>query len=124
MVVLISSACVLAGACSSMSGDDEPWSTQYVGPPNDVWDAIHMVLFDLDYEVEEENRNEGTIRATREAGDSHPGAVLSIDQIMRGDMVSVYVKVAALAGEPVMDRDRQGAVATEFLTPLKGILYP
>ena len=124
LAVLLFSACLLAGACASMSGDDGPWSTQYVGPPNDVWDAIHMVLFDLDYEVEEENRNEGTIRATREAGDSHPGAVLSIDQIMRGDMVSVYVRVAALDGAPVMDRDQQGIVAAEFLAPLKGILYP
>lgn len=107
-----------------MSGDDEPWSTQYVGPPNDVWDAIHMVLFDLDYEVEEENRNDGTIRATRDAGDSGAGAVLQIDQIMRGDMVSVYVKVVALEGHPAMSRDQQGVLATDFLTPLKGILYP
>lgn len=124
LVVLVSSACLFVGACSSMSGDDEPWSTQYVGPPNDVWDAIHMVLFDLDYEVEEENRNDGTIRATRDAGDSGAGAVLQIDQIMRGDMVSVYVKVVALEGHPAMSRDQQGVLATDFLTPLKGILYP
>ncbi len=47
-----------------------------------------------------------------------------MDQIMRGDMVSVYVRVASLEGAPVMDRGQQGVIATEFLTPLKGILYP
>lgn len=124
MVVLVFSAFLFVGACSSISGDDDPWSTQYVGPPNDVWDAIHMVLFDLDYEVDEENRNDGKIRATREASDSRKGAVLHIDQIMRGEIVSVYVRVAEPDGAPIMDRDQQGVMAAEFLTPIKGILYP
>ena len=118
-------AIVLIGGfgCSSSGASGDPWTTHYVGSPDDVWDAIHISLIDLNYDVERENRDEGTIRAVRDAGEAGPAAVLSIDQVMRTNDVNVYVRVAGTADGPVMSRDQQAALAREFLAGVNGLLY-
>lgn len=125
MLVVLGAMVMLLGSlgCGSSKADDDPWSTHYVGSPDDVWVAIHMVLVDLDYDVEIENREDGLVRAVRQGDDENPTVVLSLDQIMRSEEVRVYVRVGAGPDAPTMARDRQETYAKEFLAMLNGVLY-
>lgn len=110
------------GCTSSATGGD-PWSTHYVGSPDDVWTSLHISLVELDYDVESENRDEGLIRAVRTCDDATSTVVLSIDQIMRSEEVRVYVRVGAGPDEPTLSRDQQEKFAKEFLAIVNGLLY-
>jgi hypothetical protein len=58
-----------------------------------VWNAIELVLIELDYEVSEENRDDGVIRAVSEPAADGTVIALAIDQVMHtNDQVKVYVK--------------------------------
>ena len=116
-------AAVLIAGCSSASKTDDPWTIQYVGSSDDTWTAMHIAFIDLDYEVESEDRNEGRIRAVRAAEGERPGSVLTISQVARHDMVSIWVRVSAPEGEPPMDRAQQEVFAEEFLKPVNGLLF-
>jgi hypothetical protein len=122
---IVSSALLLFGVfgCAATQPSSDPWTIHYVGSPDDVWAAIHLALIDLDYDVESENRDEGVVRAVRGGDDQGSTEVLSIDQIMRGNEVKVYVRSAAGTGEPSMSPDRKEALATEFLALVNGLLY-
>lgn len=109
--------------CSSASNTGDPWVIQYVGSSDNTWTAIHIALIDLDYTVEKEDRNEGRIRAVREAEDGRAGSVLVIDQMAQHDMVNVYVKVEAVPGEPALDRAQREVFANEFVDPVKQLLF-
>jgi hypothetical protein len=118
-VVLITSA-----GCASASRDHgNPWTTHYVGDPDSVWQALHIATIELDYDVETENRSDGTIRAVRTGDEPGATVVLSIDQMMVTNNVKVYVRVAAGAGEPAMSRDQQEKHAKDFLALVNGLLY-
>jgi len=117
MVVLI--GCI---GCAVTKPSSDPWTTHYVGSPDQVWTAIHISLVDLDYDVESENREDGLVRAVRK-GDDGMTVVLSIDQIMRNEEVKVFVRVAAGPDEPAMSWDRQEKNAKDFLALVNGVLY-
>jgi len=117
MVVLI--GCI---GCAVTKPSSDPWTTHYVGSPDQVWTAIHISLVDLDYDVESENREDGLVRAVRK-GDDGMTLVLSIDQIMRNEEVKVFVRVAAGPDEPAMSWDRQEKNAKDFLALVNGVLY-
>ena len=117
MVVLI--GCI---GCAVTKPSSDPWTTLYVGSPDQVWTAIHISLVDLDYDVELENREDGLVRAVRK-GDDGTTEVLSIDQIMRNEEVKVFVRVAAGPDEPAMSWDRQEKSAKDFLALVNGVLY-
>jgi len=123
-IISLAAAVLVAGlGCASLKTEGHPWTTHYVGDPDLVWQALHLAMIDLDYDVESENRFEGTIRAVR-AGDGQGGAVvLSIDQIMVTNDVNVYVRVAAGPGEPAMSLDQQEKYARDFLALVNGLLY-
>lgn len=117
-------AVVLLGSlgCAATRPSSDPWTTHYVGSPDDVWTAIHMALLDLDYDVEAENREDGKVLARRD-GDDGSTEVLTIDQIMQNDEVRVYVRVAAGADEPELDWDQKERLAKDFLALVNGVLY-
>jgi hypothetical protein len=117
MVVLI--VCI---GCAVTKPSSDPWTTHYVGSPDQVWTAIHISLVDLDYDVESENREDGLVRAVRK-GDDGTTVVLSIDQIMRNEEVKVYVRAAAGPDDPEMGWDRQEKNAKDFLALVNGLLY-
>ena len=117
MVVLI--GCI---GCAVTKPSSDPWTTHYVGSPDQVWTAIHISLVDLDYDVESENREDGLVRAVRK-GDDGTTVVLSIDQVMRNEEVKVFVRVAAGPDEPAMSWDRQEKSAKDFLALVNGVLY-
>lgn len=121
-LLLVITAIVIA-ACSSTSTTGEPETLVYVGSSDDTWTAIHIVLIDLDYDVEKENRDEGTIRATRSADETRPRSVLTIDQVARTETISLYVRAQAAPGDPPMDDSRRRELAAEFLEPVKKLLY-
>jgi len=123
MVLAVVVVLVASLGCASLKTEGHPWTTHFVGDPDFVWQALHLAMIELDYDVEAENRFDGTIRAAR-AGDE-PGStvVLSIDQIMRTNDVNVYLRVAAGPDEPVMSLDRQEKHAKEFLALVNGLLY-
>lgn len=125
MMPVLGAAIVLFGSlgCASSNADEDPWSTHYVGSPDDVWVSIHIALIELDYDVESENREDGKVRAVRDGDDENSTVVLSIDQIMRSGEVRVYVRVASEPGEPALSRDQQETFAKEFLAVVNGILY-
>lgn len=114
---------ILPTACSSASKTDDPATLVYVGSSDDTWTAAHIVLIELDYDVESENRNEGKIRAIRSAGDDHSASVLTIDQIGRHDTISIYIRAMAAPGQPTMAPDQAERLAQEFLSPFKALLY-
>jgi len=109
--------------CASFQSSSDPWTTRYVGSPDYVWAAIHISLVDLGYDVEAENRINGTIRAVREADGEDPPVVLTIDQVMRSDTVMVYVRVAAGPDAPAIDLGQQEVLAQKFLAGVNAVLY-
>ena len=121
-LVLVITAVAMA-ACSSTSTTGDPAVLVYVGSSDDTWTAIHIVLVDLDYDVEEENRDEGTIRAIRSAGETGGRSVLTIDQVARTETISLYVRAETAPGDPPMDETRRRELAEEFLEPVKELLY-
>jgi len=124
-MAVLGAAIVLFGSlgCASSNADGDPWSTHYVGSPDDVWVSIHIALVELDYDVESENRVDGKVRAVRDGDDESSTVVLSIDQIMRTAEVKVYVRVAAGPGEPAMSRNLMEKHAKDFLALVNGLLY-
>ncbi len=109
--------------CASSTAEGDPWTTHYVGDPDSVWQALHIAMIELDYDIESENRSDGTIRARRTGDEPDAKVVLSIDQMMVTNNVKVYVRVAAGAGEPAMSREGQEEHAKDFLALVNGLLY-
>jgi len=109
--------------CASSTAEGDPWTTHYVGDPDQVWEAMHISLLELDYNIESENRDEGTIRAVRPGDAEGAKVMLSIDQMMVTNNVKVYIRVAAGAGEPAMSRDQQEKHTKDLLALVNGLLY-
>ncbi len=109
--------------CAAIKPSSDPWTTSYIGSPDNVWTAIHIALVDLDYDVESENREDGTVRAVRDGNDENSTVVLSIDQIMQNEEVRVYVRAAAGPDEPEMSWDQKEKLAKDFLALVNGVLY-
>jgi len=115
---------LLAGlGCAVTKPSSDPWTTSYIGSPDNVWTAIHIALVDLDYDVESENREDGIVRAVRDGNDENSTVVLSIDQIMQNEEVRVYVRTAAGPDEPEMSWDQKEKHAKDFLALVNGVLY-
>lgn len=109
---------VLGSGCSSTGTDStDDWARSYLDPPDRVWEAIHLSLDELGYQVEKEDRFEGTIRAAPIDDQPYRGVVLKIDQIMRTDIVRVSVH-AGSGGSSQHDFRRMEAAASEFLAVL------
>jgi hypothetical protein len=113
----------LALGCASSSHEEPPLSTWYVGSPDFTWEAIHVSLEKLGYDVETENRENGTLRAGRPAGNQSPASVLQIDQIMRTDAVKIYVRAQAAPDGASIDQETRQKLAQEYLTALNKLLY-
>lgn len=118
-------AVVIGSACSSGSlGSDDQWMRGYLDDPDRVWAAIHLTLDELGYEVDKENRVDGEIRAAAVEDRPNKGVVLKINQVMRTDVVRVYVHAGETSTSPQPDIKRLDAAAGEFLalldTKLKG----
>ena len=124
-LAILAIAVVLIGSlgCAATKPSSDPWTTHYIGSPDDVWTAIHIALVDLDYDVESENREDGIVRAVRTFDETGSSVVLSIDQIMLTNDVNVYVRVAAGPNEPAMGWDQQEKYAKDFLALVNGLLY-
>jgi hypothetical protein len=108
-----------AGVGCSTSGSEATgaWVRGYLDPPERVWQAIHLTLDDLGYEVEAEDRQEGTVRAVAVDEGPYRGVVLKIDQIVRTEIVRVHLHVGGGDKAP-HDLNAFKAAATEFLANL------
>jgi len=108
-------------SCSAyQSSSDGTWTTTSFKDPDRVWNAIQLVLIELDYEVIEENRDDGVIRT--ESNPAEDGAVitLAIDQVMRtNDQVKVYVKPSFSGNAGARNPDLLKAAADDFVKALE-----
>lgn len=121
-LALVAVLLAAVAGCSSSASDPDAWTAAYVDNPDRVWAAIHVSLDELGYEVEEEDRLEGTIRAAEIADEPYRGVVLHIDQVQRSEVVRVFVRPSAgSAGGPDGSSRRDGAVR-EFLDVLDRLL--
>jgi hypothetical protein len=112
-------AVVIGSACTSGSlGSDDKWMRGYLDDPDRVWAAIHLTLDELGYEVDKENRVDGEIRAAAVENRPNKGVVLKINQVMRTDVVRVYVHAGETSPGPQPDLKRLDAAAGEFLALL------
>jgi hypothetical protein len=119
LVIAVLLATVIVAACSSGRSDsDDRWMRGYLAPPNRVWTAIQISLDELGYDIEKENRNDGTMRAVGLADGPNRGIVLKIDQIMRTDVVRVHVNAGGSSSGGQVDMKRLDAAASEFLALL------
>ena len=109
--------------CASSTADDAPWTTHFVGSPDDSWSAIKIALAELDYDVTSENRHNGRISAAREADGDRLAAALDIDQVMRTNVVHIYVRVSGGTDGPALERGQQESLAKEFLDIVNCLLY-
>jgi uncharacterized lipoprotein len=118
--LLILAAAALAGvACSSVvSESDDPWTASYVDDAERVWAAIHRALDALGYEVEEEDRGDGTIRAAQINEPSYRSVVLRIEEVQKAELVRVIVRPSAGATGTPDDHRRRDEAVREFLTAL------
>lgn len=121
LALLAVGAGVLAAPSCSSTGSEggDAWTAAYVSNADRVWTAIHHSLEELGYEVEEESRHEGTVRAAQIAGRPYESVVLRISQVQRSEVVRVHVQPSggASTGLPNGHRLRDAAVR-EFLAEL------
>ena len=119
-VTVVISALTFCLACSSVSLAPSDGSTSsYFLNPDRVWAAILETLIDLDYEVAESNRPDGTIRTAPQSNDEGPDIVLSIDQVMHTqDQVNVYIKPSAAEAGVTVDPGVLKAAADRFKASL------
>ena len=120
LVVALLICMTTALACTSSSASSpETWSSSYFQNPDRVWAAILEILIDLDYEVAESNRDDGTLRTEPQAGEKGTGVVLSISQVMYTfDQVNVYIKPSAGVAGGTIDPGVLKAAADQFKTTL------
>jgi len=112
MVIAVS----LSSCSTSKGSSDGTWNTSYFTNPDRVWNAIHLALIDLDYDVESENREDGIIRATSEPAEDGTVIALAIDQVMRTqDQVHVYVKPSFAGDRGSTNPDLLRAAADELV---------
>ena len=107
-------------ACSSLStSTPDSWTGSYFQNPDRVWAAILETLIDLDYEVAESNREDGTLRTAPHGDEEGANVVLSINQVMHTmDQVNVYVKPSAGDGGGAADPGVLKAAADQFKAAL------
>jgi uncharacterized lipoprotein len=111
-------------ACSTLQGSSEnTWTASFFKDPDSVWNAIELSLLELDYEVADQNRPDGVIRAESSPAEDGTVIALAIDQVMRTeDQVNVYVKPSFGGDRGSTDPDLLKAAADEFVRVLKGKL--
>lgn len=111
-------ALMLSVGCSTTpAGGSGAWVRDYSDRPDVVWRAIHLVLDDLGYEVESEDRRRGTIWAAALTDQPFRGVALKIDLLERAETVRVHVHIGGGDGAPE-DVGRLRTAATEFLATL------
>jgi len=111
-------------ACSTSFGaPDGTWRANYFKDPDSVWNAIELTLTELDYEVIEQNRNDGVIRAESNPADDGTVIALAIDQVMRtNDQVNVFVKPSFGSDGGSANPDLLKAASDEFMKNLNAKL--
>jgi hypothetical protein len=81
-----------------------------------VWNAIQLVLIELEYEVIEENRDDGVIRTVSDPAEDGTVIALAIDQVMRtNDQVKVYVKPSFSGNAGTRNPDLLKTAADDFI---------
>ncbi len=116
-LVLIAIVAASAACSTSNAVEESPWRANFFQNSDRVWSAIQMSLIELDYEVEESNREDGTLRAIWSKDDV--AIALVIDQIQRTeDKVNVYVRPADGGGAKTAGRDELDSAAGKFMTVL------
>jgi hypothetical protein len=120
MVAVLIAIVVSLAACSTFEGSsDGTWNTSYFTNPDRVWSAIQIALIDLDYEVVDENRDDGIIRATSEPAEDGTVINLAIDQVMRTeDQVHVYIRPSFVGDQGSTNPDLLRAAADELIKAL------
>ena len=123
VAVLITMFVALSG-CSAIKGSPEgTWRVNFFTDPDRVWGAIELSLLELDYQVTEENRHDGVIRAKSEPAEDGTVITLAIDQVVNTEsQVSVYVKPSFAGDEGSTNPDLLKAAADEFMKTLNGEL--
>jgi hypothetical protein len=129
-LLAVSAGAVLAvtvislSACSTFTGtSDGTWRGNYFKDPDSVWGAIELSLLELDYEVIDQNRPDGVIRAESEPTEDGTVIALAIDQVVRTeDQVNVFVKPSFGGEGGSTDPDLLKAAADEFMKALNGKL--
>lgn len=108
----------LASCSSSPTAEGDAWSAAYVDNPDRVWTAMHLSLEELGYEVEEEDRLEGSIRAVEITDPPYRGVTLNIEQIQRTEVVRVHVRPSAGSASGPDSYRRLDEAVHEFLLEL------
>jgi len=123
VAVLITVFVALSG-CSAIKGSPEgTWRVNFFTDPDRVWGAIELSLLELEYEVTEENRYDGVIRAISAPSDDGTVIELAIDQVARTeDQVKVYVKPSFGGDEGSTNPDLLKAAADEFIKAVNDTL--
>jgi len=118
-VIVVVGLVVVGSACATGQNQSKnDWMRGYLDDPDRVWAATLQVLDDLGYQVEEEDRIDGTIRAVAVEDVPHKGVVLSIDQIKRTDIVRVHVFAGDSRGGQQPDVNKFSVAADAFLNAL------
>jgi hypothetical protein len=93
-VIALVLAIVSLSACASSKGTAAgTWRANFFVNSDRVWNAIEVSLIEVDYQVTEKSRYDGTIRAESAAADDGTVIVLDIDQVAyTNDQVNVFVR--------------------------------
>ncbi|MEJ2581254.1 MAG: hypothetical protein P8127_06395 [Acidobacteriota bacterium] len=119
-ILLIVIVAISIGCSAYLGSSDDSWTATFFKDPDRVWSAIELVLIDLDYEVVEENRTDGMVRAQSDPAEDGTVVALAIDQVMRtNDQVNVYVKPSFVGDAGSRNPDALKAAADEFVKALQ-----
>ena len=112
-----------ATSCSTTgSSQGDTWRVNFFTDPDSVWAAIHLALIEHDYDVIEENRPDGVIRAQSSRPPDGTVIALAIDQVTRPqDQVSVFIR-PSFGGEGSTNPDLLKAAADQFVSTLRAKL--
>jgi hypothetical protein len=116
LVVMVVS---LSACASSKAASDGTWRANFFVNSDRVWNAIEVSLTDVNYQVTEKSRFDGTIRAESAAADDGTVIVLDINQVAyTNDQVNVFVRPSFATGGAAANPELLKAAADRFMSIL------
>jgi hypothetical protein len=123
-LVVVGLSAIGCSATSEVLANGDDWSRSYVLPYDRVWRAVVWSLSSTGYIIDEEDREQGRIRAESAADPAYRAVVLDVRIDQRGEVVRVALQASGGTVNSPGEIGLLDRAVTEFLDELDRALGP
>ena len=123
-VVVVGLSAIGCSATSAVLASGDDWSRSYVLPYDRVWRAVVRSLSSTGYVIDEEDREQGRIRAESAADPAYRAVVMDVRVDQRGEVVRVDVQASGGTVNSPGEIGLLDRAVTEFLDELDRAVGP